>query len=134
MPKPVCVPETVWLTAETKAMEEGIHFYGKTFHFWEVDKRHKFPLGTSLSQTKLRLPKLMTNFTREHQIKRLEGVDTQQAVDGIDLEKSRNWRKDIEEPEISGGIHFDFIISWAEVDETSQGRVYKLTLLESGDG
>jgi hypothetical protein len=45
MPKPALVPETVWLTAETKAMEEIISFYGKTFHFWEVDKGDTLPLG-----------------------------------------------------------------------------------------
>jgi hypothetical protein len=33
MPKPVGIPETVWLTAETKSMEEVIHLYGNTFHF-----------------------------------------------------------------------------------------------------
>jgi hypothetical protein len=45
MPKPSSVPETVWLTAETKAMEEIITLYGKTFHFWEVDKGDTLPLG-----------------------------------------------------------------------------------------
>lgn len=47
MPKPSGIPETVWLTAETKAMEEIITLYGKTFHFWEVDKGDKLPLGGS---------------------------------------------------------------------------------------
>jgi hypothetical protein len=45
MPKPSAIPETVWLTAETKAMEEIITLYGKTFHFWEVDKGDTLPLG-----------------------------------------------------------------------------------------
>jgi hypothetical protein len=45
MPKPSAVPETVWLTAETKAMEEIITLYGKTFHFWEVDKGDTLSLG-----------------------------------------------------------------------------------------
>jgi Protein of unknown function (DUF1264) len=45
MPKPTGVPEIVWLTAETKAMEEIITLYGKTFHFWETDKGHTLPLG-----------------------------------------------------------------------------------------
>jgi hypothetical protein len=46
--KPSGVPETVWLTAETKAMEEIITLYGKTFHFWEVDKGDRLPLGMSV--------------------------------------------------------------------------------------
>jgi Protein of unknown function (DUF1264) len=52
MPKPVGIPETVWLTAETKSMEEVIRLYGNTFHFWEVDKGHKVPLGTHSSETR----------------------------------------------------------------------------------
>ena len=48
MLKPSGVPETVWLTAETKAMEEIITLYGKTFHFWEVDNGDKLPLGVSV--------------------------------------------------------------------------------------
>ena len=49
MPKPTGVPESVWLAAETKAMEEIITLYGKTYHFWEIDKGAKLPLGISLS-------------------------------------------------------------------------------------
>lgn len=45
MPKPALVPESVWLTAETKAMEEIITLYGKTYHFWEVDRGDTLPLG-----------------------------------------------------------------------------------------
>lgn len=48
MPKPSLVPETVWLTAETKAMEEIVTLYGKTFHFWEVDRHQTLPLGMLL--------------------------------------------------------------------------------------
>jgi hypothetical protein len=75
----------------------------------------------------------MTSFTREDQIKRLDSVDTQRAVDGIELEKRRNWQENIEELEISTGIPFLPFISWVEADGPSKGRVYKLTLRESGD-
>jgi len=47
MPKPALVPESAWLTAETKAMEEIITLYGKTYHFWEVDRGDTLPLGIS---------------------------------------------------------------------------------------
>jgi len=32
MAKLLGIPETVWLAAETKAIEEVIYLYGKTFH------------------------------------------------------------------------------------------------------
>ena len=39
MPKPSGVPESAWLVGETKAMEELISWYGKTYHLWQVDIR-----------------------------------------------------------------------------------------------
>jgi hypothetical protein len=32
-------------TLETEAMKQVIGLYGKTGHFWEVDKGHELPLG-----------------------------------------------------------------------------------------
>ena len=43
MPNPV-VPNAVWEAAETAEMREIVGLYGKTFHFWQVDRGDKLPL------------------------------------------------------------------------------------------
>ena len=45
MPTPAVMPSAVWDIAEQKEMEEVIGIYGKTFHFWQVDRGDKLPLG-----------------------------------------------------------------------------------------
>ncbi|PPR04690.1 hypothetical protein CVT24_011907 [Panaeolus cyanescens] len=52
MPKPDLVPEAAWEYAENKEMEQVIKLYGKVYHFWQVDRGDKLPLG---------MPKLMTS-------------------------------------------------------------------------
>ncbi|KAF9039291.1 hypothetical protein BJ165DRAFT_1497308 [Panaeolus papilionaceus] len=54
MPKPDLVPEAAWEYAENKEMEQVIKLYGKVYHFWQVDRGDKLPLG---------MPKLMTSVT-----------------------------------------------------------------------
>lgn len=53
------VPEAVWQVAETQEMKELIGLYGKTFHFWQVDRGDPLPLG---------LPQLMMSYTRDEQV------------------------------------------------------------------
>ena len=38
MPGPDVLPTTAWELAETKEMEDVIGLYGKTYHFWQVDR------------------------------------------------------------------------------------------------
>lgn len=45
--------------AEDAFMKDLMNTYGKTFHFWEIDKGHKLPLG---------IPKLMGAFTADGQV------------------------------------------------------------------
>lgn len=106
MPKPYAVPETVWLTAETKAMEEIITLYGKTFHFWEIDKGDTLPLGIIDLGSVLIVgrPKLMMSFTADGQVDLEMSKKLQLQVDGISLDTRREWRKDIPEPEIHPSI------------------------------
>ncbi|MCJ1275102.1 hypothetical protein MMC21_002902 [Puttea exsequens] len=56
MPGPDVLPTTAWELAETKEMEDVIGLYGKTYHFWQVDRGDKLPLGG---------PELMMSFTKE---------------------------------------------------------------------
>ena len=54
MPTPGLLPNAAWELAETKEMEEIIGLYGKTYHFWQVDRGDPLPLGK---------PELMMSFT-----------------------------------------------------------------------
>lgn len=58
MPNPV-VPNAVWEVAETAEMQEIVGLYGKTFHFWQVDRGDELPLG---------MPQLMMSFTEDEQV------------------------------------------------------------------
>ena len=58
LPSP-SVPNTVWEIAETEEMKEVIGLYGKTFHFWQVDRGDMLPLGK---------PELMVSFTADEQV------------------------------------------------------------------
>jgi hypothetical protein len=53
------VPNAVWEIAETEEMKEVIGLYGKTYHFWQVDRGDMLPLGK---------PELMMSFTRDEQV------------------------------------------------------------------
>lgn len=59
MPNPL-VPEGVWEIAETAEMRELVGSYGKTFHFWQVDRGDELPLG---------MPELMMSFTKDDQVR-----------------------------------------------------------------
>jgi hypothetical protein len=53
------VPNAVWEIAETEEMKEVVGLYGKTYHFWKVDRGDKLPLGN---------PELMMSFTKDEQV------------------------------------------------------------------
>ena len=55
MPGPDGLPTGIWEEAETREMEDVIGLYGKTYHFWQVDRGDKLPLGG---------PELMMSFTQ----------------------------------------------------------------------
>ncbi|KAI4178588.1 MAG: hypothetical protein L6R41_008321 [Letrouitia leprolyta] len=58
MPGPDGLPTGVWEQAETKEMEDIVGLYGKTYHFWQVDRGDKVPLGE---------PQLMGSLIQEGQ-------------------------------------------------------------------
>lgn len=45
LPKPAVYDGAEWEKAELEAMKEIVGLYGKTWHFWEIDAGHQFPLG-----------------------------------------------------------------------------------------
>ena len=40
------LPNAAWEMAETKEMEQVIELYGKTYHFWQVDRGDPVPMGS----------------------------------------------------------------------------------------
>ena len=101
------VPNAVWEVAETEEMKEVIGLYGKTYHFWQVDRGDVLPLGK---------PELMMSFTEDDQVsgpkERLAGrmtdalqvpwdkVKDRDERYEISTEKKREARKGIESPPI----------------------------------
>ncbi|KFZ02226.1 hypothetical protein V500_00363 [Pseudogymnoascus sp. VKM F-4518 (FW-2643)] len=84
MPNPV-VPNAVWEAAETAEMREIVGLYGKTFHFWQVDRGDKLPLG---------MPQLMMSFTEDEQVT-WDKIKDRDSRFGVDMSKKRQARKDI---------------------------------------
>ena len=93
MPGPNGLPTGVWEEAETKEMEDVVGLYGKTYHFWQVDKGDKLPLGE---------PQLMMSFTETPPgFKELVGERDQRFQ--VDHEQKAKKREYIKEPEIHSG-------------------------------
>ncbi|KAL8970284.1 MAG: hypothetical protein Q9183_001600 [Haloplaca sp. 2 TL-2023] len=93
MPGPNGLPTDIWETAETTEMEDVVGLYGKTYHFWQVDRGDKLPLGE---------PVLMGSFTDAEQ---LEGTAVEMLKDrderyGVSTEQKKRKRGYIAEPEV----------------------------------
>ncbi|KAL8942197.1 MAG: hypothetical protein Q9216_001805 [Gyalolechia sp. 2 TL-2023] len=101
MPGPDGLPTGVWEQAEVKEMEDIVGLYGKTYHFWQVDRGDKLPLGE---------PQLMGSLTQEGQ-----GGEALKAMwkerdekFGISTEQKKAKREYIEMPE----VHEDADQAW----------------------
>lgn len=95
MPGPNGVPTEIWEQAETKEMEDVIGLYGKTYHFWQVDRGDKLPLGG---------PELMTSFTKpEHCPGFVDLVGERDSRYGTSFEQKAKNREYIEEPKTHEG-------------------------------
>ncbi|KAJ6119605.1 hypothetical protein N7523_003885 [Penicillium sp. IBT 18751x] len=77
MPAPAGMPNAAWEAAETAEMADIAPIYGKTYHFWQVDRGDPVPMGP---------PQLMASFTTPDSVKLAH-------PDGLDgLLKDRNER------------------------------------------
>lgn len=94
MPRPSVVPVSVWEAAENKEMEQTVKLYGKTYHFWDIDKGDKLPLGP---------PKLMMSFTSKEQFPFDEEVGKRDEKLGENYRRKAEIRAYIPEPEIHPG-------------------------------
>ena len=87
------MPERLWEEAETKEMETVVGLYGKTYHFWRVERGDAVPLGP---------PQLMMSYTQEGQLngKLLQDRDERFRVD---IERKKKLREHIDKPTIHPG-------------------------------
>ncbi|KAL4936584.1 hypothetical protein BDV06DRAFT_204748 [Aspergillus oleicola] len=94
MPTPRGIPNAAWEVAETSEMRDILPLYGKTYHFWQVDRGDKVPMGE---------PKLMLSFTGEDKVKMAvsggldELVKRRDGEFGVDTGSKAEKRRDIEE-------------------------------------
>ena len=93
--------------AEKELMKEMVTTYGKTFHFWRVDRGDVLPVGG---------PRLMMAFTRDGQVKN-DIVEKLEEQAGSSVEHKRKHRSDITEHEILPGA-----------DAWQDGNVVQVTL------
>ncbi|KAJ5199849.1 Protein of unknown function DUF1264 [Penicillium cf. griseofulvum] len=59
MPAPAGVPDALWEAAETAEMQDVAPVYGKTYHFWQVDRGDPVPMGE---------PQLMGSFVSNESV------------------------------------------------------------------
>ncbi|MCJ1375738.1 hypothetical protein MMC20_006975 [Loxospora ochrophaea] len=94
MPGPNGLPTSVWEEAETSEMKDVVGLYGKTYHFWQVDKGDKLPLGE---------PQLMMSFTEQEQFPEFaKVVGERDERFGISHEQKAKKREGIQVPEVHG--------------------------------
>lgn len=105
------VPEAVWQVAETQEMKELIGLYGKTFHFWQVDRGDPLPLG---------LPQLMMSYTRDEQVP-WDKIRDRDEKFGISSSVKKQLRSQIESFE----IHEDADSCWKSASVSQDAK--KLT-------
>ncbi|KAJ5673760.1 hypothetical protein N7462_009199 [Penicillium macrosclerotiorum] len=90
MPTPMGVPTAVWETAEKAEMKDVIPLYGKTFHFWQVDRGDPVPLG---------LPQLMGSFTSPAAVKHANPDGLDGLLNGRDERFGVDYRKKAQQRE-----------------------------------
>ncbi|KAJ5107153.1 hypothetical protein N7456_003828 [Penicillium angulare] len=84
MPAPAGVPTSVWEAAETAEMNDIVPCYGKTYHFWQVDRGDVVPMGA---------PQLMGSFTTHENVK----VACPGGVDELLRERDERFKVDYRE-------------------------------------
>ncbi|RMJ26958.1 DUF1264 domain protein [Aspergillus sp. HF37] len=91
LPKPAGADAAVWERAETEAMKEIVGLYGKTWHFWQVDRGDSLPLGH---------PVLMGSLTDANQVDLASAIARRDQAFGIDHKKKASQRAEIAVPRI----------------------------------
>jgi len=115
LPKPGTHNHDDWDELETEAMKEVAGLYGKTWHFWQVDRGDELPLGC---------PTLMGSLTSKEQMPNLaEMLAPRNETWSIDHEHKARIRKSAG---VSGpGIHENADSWWREADGKANRSVFQ---------
>ncbi|KAI9830482.1 MAG: hypothetical protein M1826_004719 [Phylliscum demangeonii] len=90
MPAPTHpLTSALWETAETKEMETIVGWYGKTYHFWQVDRGDPLPLGP---------PELMVSITAPSQLDLDAAMKARDPKFHVDYMHKAKLREHIPEP------------------------------------
>lgn len=120
MPGPNGLPTGLWEVAETKEMEDVVGLYGKTYHFWQVDRGDQLPLGG---------PELMMSFTKDEDCPQFkELVGERDGKYSVSNQQKKEKRAYIEEPNVHEGMSVSaFIIRITNTNEigTDADQVWK---------
>jgi hypothetical protein len=92
------VPAIAWDRAELAEMEEVVGLYGKTYHFWQVDRGDTLPLGP---------PQLMGSYTSAEVVP-WEKIKDRDERYGVSTDEKREQRSGIE----NVSVHEDADQSW----------------------
>lgn len=128
MPTPSGVPNAAWEVAETAEMRDIIPNYGKTYHFWQVDRGDPIPLGA---------PQLMGSFTSEESVKLAKKGGTEELVKdrderfGVDFRAKCKKRLDIPDVKKHPGLYSVLLLAfrwegWLVADLLSRCRYVEL--------
>lgn len=91
LPCPENVDPLEWEKAETEAMKEIVGLYGKTWHFWQIDRGDELPIG---------YPTLMGSLTEAEQTDLDSALRERNARFSVDHHKFAKQREHIKKPEI----------------------------------
>lgn len=81
--------------AEHAFMKDLVTTYGKTWHTWQIDKDHDFPMG---------IPQLMMGFTGDGQVNQ-SMLDSRDKRFGVSYQSEKKNRSDIAMPESVAGAN-----------------------------
>jgi hypothetical protein len=84
LPAPEDTDKAEWDKQETEGMKGIMGLYGKTFHFWQVDRGDDLPLG---------MPILMGSVTEEGQLDLKGNLKERDDQFGVSFEKKAEMRK-----------------------------------------
>lgn len=102
MPTPAGVPSSAWEAAETAEMRDITPIYGKTYHFWQIDRGDPVPMGP---------PQLMGSFISPEAVEAAKpgGLDEllgdRDRRFGVDYRQKAKKREGIEPVEKHKGIY-----------------------------
>lgn len=91
LPRPENADHQEWEKAETEAMKEIVGLYGKTWHFWQIDRGDELPVG---------YPTLMGSLTEENQVDLDSALRERNARFNVDHHQKAKQREGIKKPEI----------------------------------